>query len=424
MENKNENAAKVIGGIVLGISIFSLMAFIALIIFILLAFRSCNADNNGRKAYTSNYIEDYLESCYNTDFTLVSQEESTVEDKRETQYIYRDTNGVECTVVQKLSYGTFTKYWFATDNYSAAKMFADPKVVEALNDSGYEYVFVSNPDSSYALDKGPYLCKMTARSYEDVSEIAELLYNVAGDYFLEQPDNSKRFGTKSDYFSHQAPSFTVCTPSGESTSFLNVPFTQKGSLPYQSTSKQDYIKKCKEYYVGWAEKEENNEVLPDSAFDDIKRSSYAVYCNGKPIEGMTLDLYSTITNDYIVTQKDCYTRNGNDITYCPLMEILAEIANMSVVPVGDDELDFYSEDETDPSPVMRLYAIESTGSTKRIYLDKDSNTYTYSNRDQYKYANYFTLTVDDIYDLFGIRTEFDNKNSIAELIPPENLKEE
>lgn len=410
----NEKKATLIGKIVLGLSIFALLAFIALAVSVMLFFRSCTKvePNSGKEPYTTDYIENWLEDCYGTDFTFVRELE-TPKYSDNTAYVYTDGNGLEANVVQHYEHGyMFNGHYEVEDNYAVVKMFADEKVLAALDSAGYEYSF----DRGDTAERGVYICVMNAPTYEDIAKAAEILYNAADNHFLEQPDSEKTYGVEFDKFLHRCPCFAVGSPDGYPLSYLNVPLTPKGQIPYQQESLQDFTSECERQYVIWTEKGDITGTVPDSAYDDLKRYSYQVCYDGKPTEHISLHM-SDYTGEYIATQYNCFSVEDGKMQLCPMMEELAEIAGMTTADTSGEEgeLSFYRSGDTKDKPYMRLYCeTDDTGYT-RMFLDKEGEQYTFSNGGRVMSDYKANLSVADIYDLFGIRVEFDNKNSVAEL---------
>ena len=90
MAEKNEKGAKIIGIAVLVLTIAGGVALASIIIVFFLMMRSCSADskpdNTGKKPYTQDYIEGYLEERYDRDFTFVSEAEEKLTEY-DTNYI-------------------------------------------------------------------------------------------------------------------------------------------------------------------------------------------------------------------------------------------------------------------------------------------------------------------------------------------------
>ena len=252
----NEKKATVIGVITVGLSFFAFAAFAALVLSIVLFFRSCTKvePNSGKEPYTSDYIAEWLADSYGADFTFVRELE-TAEYSDETAYLYSDANGVEFSVVQFLNHGyMFNSHYEVTDYYLSAKMFADRDVLAKLDDSGVSYSF--KPEGEV---RSPYKCEICVSRSDEIEPAADVLYSIADRYIIPEFKNDKKYGAEFDSFSHMSPCFVLVDSDGSWLSdFVNIPTTPEGRYPYIIKSKPELISQAKERFTSRsaAQKEE------------------------------------------------------------------------------------------------------------------------------------------------------------------------
>ena len=406
----------VVGGIALGLSAFSIVSLIASSVLLIIAFRSCTAENTGRTAYTSSYIEKWLEQSYDTNFSFLRKEEHpTLPGENNCVYYYTDDNGLEVTVVQSYHTRYFKHYYVVAENYSAVKMFSDENVLKALNESGYKYRFDQTISNTSATSR----CYMTTPTYKDIRNVCEVLYSTSDNYFLKSPNKVSNVGNERDDFIHTAPCFIVTTENDINLSYLNTPFTEEGHFPYQHISLQSYIETTERYYKMDEERNQKGNFLPDSEYDDPEPQQYEIFFNDKQ-----LDYYFyKESEEYAVYQDNCFKLVNGEMQYCPLMEKLAEISGLIVVKQGDNELCFYRENDPDGEMIMRLY-YESASENTFMFLNKEHDTYTFSNGDIIIKGNTLKLSTEDINNIFGITVEFDTKKAVAKLIPSDIKEDE
>lgn len=431
MDNANDKKAGIIGKVMLILYIVSFVVLIAILAVFVLTLKACSdtfkkEPNTGKEPYTQDFIESYLETSYGTDFTFVRELE-TPEYSDNTAYVYTDANGLETNVVQHYEHGyMFNGHYEVEDNYAVVKMFADAKVLAALDSAGYEYSFDSG---DYTAEKGVYVCVMNAPAYEDIAKVAEILYTVADDYFLEQPDSEKKYGAEFDKFLHRSPCFAVGSPDGYPLSYLNMSFTPKGQIPYQHESLQDFTAKCERQYTIWTEKGDIIGTVPDSAYDDLARYSYQVCYSGEPVQNVSFEIDAE-SGEYCAVQDNCftnyyYTVNEFPPTLCPMVEELAEIAGLSAVETDNYELSFFRMDDDETHPYLRLYREHiSHGKYGGLMLDMNGEPYEFSSGGKTIGNNAIQLSTDDIYRIFGIEVVFNNSDQSAELFLADPATEE
>ena len=256
MENKNEKGVKKIVRISVGAAALVGAVGICALLFVLL--RSCTAENSGKEPYTVDFIEKWLEESYAADFTFVEQYEDN-SDKYfpQTIYTYTDTNGVRTNVLQIREPGAMLSpnYYTVEDNYQAARMFADSGFLEKLDSSGYEYELVTE-NSSLGSALGICICKMNAQRFEDISGVADVLYDAAESCNYPPAADNEKYGAKNDIFSHHAAYLGITTKNDYVLGFLNV-YVNTGPDSYLKAElepKADVIAKAEDYYRLFSER--------------------------------------------------------------------------------------------------------------------------------------------------------------------------
>ncbi len=154
MGKEHEKAAKAIGVVVLVLTIAGGVALASIIIAFFLMMRSCSADNKpdntGKKLYTADYIERYLERRYDRDFTFISEGENKLSD-HDTEYIYTysDSDGVNFEVKQTFQHGyLFNGHYAVTDYYMPEVLLTDNDFMDEIERSGYDFESGSYEDGS------------------------------------------------------------------------------------------------------------------------------------------------------------------------------------------------------------------------------------------------------------------------------------
>ena len=252
MAEKIEKGAKIIVGIFIGAA--ALIGAVGMCVLL----RSCTAENSGKEPYTVDFIEKWLEESYAVDFTFVEQyEDNSTKYFPKTIYTYTDTNGVRTNVLQIREPGAMLSpsYYTVEDNYQAARMFADRGFLEKLDSSGYEYEIVTE-NSSLESALGIYICKMNAQRYEDISGVADVLYDAAESCNYSPAVDNEKYGAKNDIFSHHAACFYITTKNECVLAGLNV-YVNTGPDSYLKAElepKADVIAKAEDYYRLFSER--------------------------------------------------------------------------------------------------------------------------------------------------------------------------
>ena len=216
------------------------------------------AENNGKKPYTVDFIEKWLEESYDTDFTLVEQyDDNSTKYFPETIYIYTDKNGVKTNVLQEYEAGGMMspRYYTVEDNYQAARMFADKGFLAKLDESGYKYELEAEASTSERA-LGICICRMTAERFEDISGVADVLYDAAESCNYPPAADNEKYGAKNDIFSHHAAYLGITTKNDYVLGFLNV-YVNTGPDSYLKAElepKADVIAKAEDYYRLFSER--------------------------------------------------------------------------------------------------------------------------------------------------------------------------
>ena len=198
----------------------------------------------------ANFIDE--NGRYTTEGAAASVKESIVE-----IYTYTDTNGVRTNVLQIREPGAMLSpsYYTVEDNYQAARMFADSGFLEKLDSSGYEYELVTE-NSSLGSALGICICKMNAQRFEDISGVADVLYDAAESCNYPPAADNEKYGAKNDIFSHHAAYLGITTKNDYVLGFLNV-YVNTGPDSYLKAElepKADVIAKAEDYYRLFSER--------------------------------------------------------------------------------------------------------------------------------------------------------------------------
>ena len=407
----NEKKAGIIGGVTLGLYVIAALGFIALIGvvgYFFLTLRACTETqpNTGKAPYTREYVADYLSACYGGSFDF--KDEQVIESNDATVYTFTDQNGVEATVVQDYEHGIFFNgHYEVSDNYAAARLFADEKTIEMLDSSGFEYFFHNGTNRI----EGVFQCSMYAPTYEDIPAVAEALYGVAESCFLEDNDKASDFGVGNDVFRHRCPCLVICDSDGNSLALLNIPFTKFDRMPLKSLP--EYISEAESSYTYMVRNDDLSDELPEEAYEQYPSNSIDyVTCNGERVD--ISFIYDAADETYVAMQLDCFSFI-HGYTFCPMMEALGKIAGMGYAEIDDDDLGFFRVGDDEEHPFIRLYRYNYS-----LKLEQGGEPYTFSPGGCTISDDVIQLSTDDIYRLFGITVEINNVDSSAELIPPEN----
>lgn len=407
----NEKKAGIIGRIALGLYVIGALSFIALIGVIgyfFLSLKACTETqpNTGKEPYTHEYVADYLSACYGGSFDF--KDEHTIGSHDATVYTFTDQNGIEATVVQDYEHGIFFNgHYEISDNYAAARLFADEATIEKLDSSGFEYIFGNGTNQI----NGVFQCRMNAPAYEDIPAVAETLYGIAESCFLEDNDKAADFGVGNDVFRHRCPCLVVCDSDGNALALLNIPFTKFDRMPLISLD--EYISEAESSYMDMVRNGDRSDSLPDEAYDQYPSDMISnVTCNGESVD--ISFFYDVEDETFVAIQCDCFSFI-HGYTFCPMMETLGKIAGMGYAEIDDDDLGFFRDGDDEEHPYIRLYR-----DNYALKLELDGEPYTFSPGGCTIGDNTIQLSTDDIYRLFGIAVEINNVESSAELIPPEN----
>ena len=216
------------------------------------------AENNGKKPYTVDFIEKWLEESYDTDFTLVEQyDDNSTKYFPQTIYIYTDKNGVKTNVLQEYEAGGMMspRYYTVEDNYQAARMFADKGFLAKLDESGYKYELEAEASTSERA-LGICICRMTAERFEDISGVADVLYDAAGSCKYPPVVSDEKYGAKNDIFRHHSAELGIAAKNDYDLAWLNV-YVNTGPeslLKAELRPKAETIADAGEHYKLFAER--------------------------------------------------------------------------------------------------------------------------------------------------------------------------
>lgn len=215
MEDQNEKAAKIIGGVFIALSAAGIVAAAALIISFFLMLRSCsaesNSENTGKKPYTHDYIEGYLEERYGRDFTFVSEAEKKLTEY-DTDYIYtfEDENGIKSDVVQSYQSGyMFNGHYEVYDKYMPALLLANEDFMGEIEDSGFEYELSGDEGGS-----SPCIC-FYVKSEKETEAAAGYIYDISRKYAIAPVGDCKSYKAKWGNF-YSRSLFLVVETAGKS----------------------------------------------------------------------------------------------------------------------------------------------------------------------------------------------------------------
>lgn len=202
MENNNEKAAKIIGGVFITLSAVGIVAVAALIISFFLMMRSCTAENNsentGKKPYTRDYIEGYLEERYGRDFTFVSEAEEKLTEY-DTDYIYTfaDENGIKSDVVQSYQSGyMFNGHYEVCDKYMPSLLLANVDFMDEIGDSGFEY------ELSGGEGENSRYISFYVKTEKEAEAAAGFIYDISRKYAIAPVSDCKSYKAKwSNFYS-------------------------------------------------------------------------------------------------------------------------------------------------------------------------------------------------------------------------------
>ena len=209
MEDKNEKGAKIIGIVVLVMTIVGAVAAGSIIIAFFLMMRSCSADNKpdntGKKPYTQDYVEGYLERRYDRYFTFVSEhEEEPSEYEKWYVYTYSDADGVEFDVVQSFRSGyMFNGHYEVTDYYMSKLLLENKEFMGEIEASGFSYVLNSSESQ-----RSP-MCCFYVKSEAEAGEAAGFVYDLSKKYVMSPASLCKSYNEEWGNFSSGGFSLVV-----------------------------------------------------------------------------------------------------------------------------------------------------------------------------------------------------------------------
>lgn len=207
------------------------------------SFVSCG-NNNAVETFSPEYVENYLETCYGTDFTYVG--EFGTENNDIEAYTFKDSSGIETTVKKSKREVAIGANYSVTDYYDCAKLAADEEIQKKLDDSGFEYSF-KNDDG---ITCGVY---MNVRSYDDIPKAAEVLHDIADNCRIATNDKASDFNRNGCIFGSMSPHIELCDEFGDYLAYINVPSVKEGeytniiSLPEFISKAQDKYNSNKEF---------------------------------------------------------------------------------------------------------------------------------------------------------------------------------
>ncbi len=179
--------------------------------------------NNAAEPFSPEYIENYLETCYGTDFSYVGEfgpEGSDIE-----AYTFKDSSGIETVVKKSKSEVVIGADYRITDYYDCAKLAADEEVQKKLDDSGFEYSF-KNDDG---ITCGIY---MNVRSYDDIPKASEVLHGIADSYRIDKAGDASAFDEGDFRFGSMSPHIALYDEERRPLSYINIPSVREGEQPY------------------------------------------------------------------------------------------------------------------------------------------------------------------------------------------------
>ena len=140
-------------------------------------------------------------------------------------------------------------------NEASARMFADKGFLAKLDESGYKYELEAEASTSeQAL--GICICRMTAERFEDISGVADVLYDAAGSCKYPPVVSDEKYGAKNDIFRHHAAELGIAAKNDYDLAWLNV-YVNTGPeslLKAELRPKAETIADAGEHYKLFAER--------------------------------------------------------------------------------------------------------------------------------------------------------------------------
>ena len=245
MAEKNEKGAKIIGIAVLVLTIAGGVALASIIIVFFLMMRSCSADskpdNTGKKPYTQDYIEGYLEERYDRDFTFVSEAEEKLTEY-DTNYIYtfEDESGIKSDVVQSFRSGyMFNGHYEVSDKYMPSLLLADEEFMEEIGDSGFEYELSVGEGAN-----SPSIC-FYVKDEKETKAAAGFIYDISRKYAIAPVGDCKSYNAQwSNFYSRSL--FLVVETEGKTEAKNRIiaqdsPVREYEPITYNETDKKMFI---------------------------------------------------------------------------------------------------------------------------------------------------------------------------------------
>ena len=258
MENKNEKGAKIIGVAVLVLTIAGGVALTSIIIAFFLMMRSCSADskpdNTGKKPYTHDYVEGYLERRYDRDFTFVSEhEEEPSEYEKWYVYTYSDTDGVEFDVVQSFKSGyMFNGHYEVTDYYMSELLLENEEFMGEIEASGFSFELNSSESQ-----RSP-MCYFYVKSEADAKKAAGFVYDLSKKYAMTPASQCKSYNEEWGNFHSDGFALIVeyAPKNGDPPSMLayESPVQVYEQTPYDEVEREKVVKEAGLKYTEAAER--------------------------------------------------------------------------------------------------------------------------------------------------------------------------
>ncbi len=172
--------------------------------------------------FSPEYLENFLETCYGTDFSYIG--EFCSEDNDVEGLVFSDSEGIETVVKQSQRKVVLGARYSITDYYIPAKLAADKEIQKKLDDSGFEYTF----KSSDGIACGVY---MNITKYDDIPKAAEVLYDIADNYRVEKEEKAADFSKGKYRFGHMTPHIELRDENDRYLAYINIPSAEDGEYP-------------------------------------------------------------------------------------------------------------------------------------------------------------------------------------------------
>lgn len=193
-----------------------------LVLLMLSAFLAGCGNNSDPEPFSPEYLENFLETCYGTDFSYIGEFGS--EDNDAEGYVFSDSEGIETVVKQSQREVVLGARYSITDYYIPAKLAADKEIQKKLDDSGFEYTF----QNSDGIVCGVY---MNIGKYDDIPKAAEVLHDIADNYRVEKDEKAADFSKGNYRFGHMAPHIELRDENDRYLAYINIPSTEDGEYP-------------------------------------------------------------------------------------------------------------------------------------------------------------------------------------------------